>query len=61
MVRIKKNKSDLFVILLSLILIVFITVKVMFGMDTDAKVVNVYYHDKVVYTMNLEIDEIYVM
>ena len=61
MVEIKKNKHDYFVIALSLILIVFITIHTMFKYNDDAKIVNVYYHDEVVYTMNLDVDEIFVM
>ena len=54
MVKTKVNKYDIIVIALSLILIVFFTINSMFYGQGDAQKVNVYYHNKVIWSWELD-------
>jgi len=61
MVNLKRNKHDLIVIVISLLLIAFLSINSLFYNQGDVQIVNVYYHDNIVWTWNLDEDTSYTM
>ena len=61
MIRLKRNKHDLIVIILSVLIIAFLSLNTLFSDSSENKRVNVYYHDEIIWTWNLEEDKLFTM
>ena len=60
-ISLKKNKTDLFIVIIATIVVVFFVAMNLFYGNSNDNIVSVYYNNNIVHTMYLNINEEYVM
>ncbi|MCK9198411.1 MAG: NusG domain II-containing protein [Bacilli bacterium] len=60
-ISLRKNKTDLFIVIIAAILVVFFVAINLFYSNSKDNIISVYYDNEIVHTMYLNIDEEYIM
>jgi len=60
-ISLRKNKTDLFIVIIAAILVVFFVAINLFYSNSKDNIISVYYDNEIVHTMYLNIDEEYIL